>query len=903
MEEENRGFNTEGKKSSFYGIPAKLAVSIGQIVCVFVFALSIGILLLLGSSGMSMDEVGEAGQYVDTSDCAQKMFDYVNEISYDLQNSRRFEKDGVLNGKQKIDITFDEIWSDNLAIPDEASMNPETSYTVTQLQKIYDSGLADELSGLFTRYQNNDFGREGYGGNNGYYYSRMSKDYLEDDGSEYSKEVIEEAVAAALKEAEPADDQVNTPLNLTTSEIELARKIKEVSGESVTSFSDAFLYMFERGEVLEQRNEKNAAGGTLAEYAAKNKENVSLEELYGRLLEASNVFEHYISTENLVNNYYVNSNIRYYIKDKNNNVYTNVAEWKNDVDAMDKEDAESELYIRYQRKDGILTDVEQKGENTVAGRYLKNILTNHPVIDKNETIFLGLNTDFPYHDDIYQLAKTYDTYLPWAKLFVGSAVISFVFWLVLFVLGTIQAGRNPYSKRIQLYSLDRLPTEVGLALGIICGGLAITLGLMSLVSSVENEVSVWVLALAAAILTACYGLCLVIYYSLVRRIKGKNLWNNSLLNSIISLCKNVYAARNTSTKLILVFGGFVLIHIILLSNSSGFDLLLCLIIDAVVLLYMIREASGRENVMEGLQQIGSGDLDYKVDTTNLIGDNLRLAETVNRVGDGLQAAVKEKMKSERLKADLITNVSHDIKTPLTSIINYVDLLKRENIQNPTIKGYIDVLDVKSQRLKQLTEDLVEASKVSSGNVKLEFITLNLNELVQQMNGEFDERFNKSNISVVSKLPREPLRISADGRSIWRVLENLYSNVAKYAMPGTRVYIETEKRAGNVILTMKNISENPLNISAEELTERFIRGDVSRSTEGSGLGLSIAQNLTRLQHGTFKIYLDGDLFKVTLTFKEVEEPIKSDSSMSGESMEPPEKETEDVVSEDNINSYQ
>lgn len=177
----------------------------------------------------------------------------------------------------------------------------------------------------------------------------------------------------------------------------------------------------------------------------------------------------------------------------------------------------------------------------------------------------------------------------------------------------------------------------------------------------------------------------------------------------------------------------------------------------------------------------------------MIGDNLELAETVNRVGDGLQAAVKERMKSERLKADLITNVSHDIKTPLTSIINYVDLLKRENIQDPRIKGYIEILDSKSQRLKQLTEDLVEASKVSSGNVKLEFVTLNLNELVQQMNGEFDERFSNRNLSVVMKMPKESLRISADGRRIWRVLENLYGNAAKYAMPGHVYMWRREKR--------------------------------------------------------------------------------------------------------------
>ena len=232
-----------------------------------------------------------------------------------------------------------------------------------------------------------------------------------------------------------------------------------------------------------------------------------------------------------------------------------------------------------------------------------------------------------------------------------------------------------------------------------------------------------------------------------------------------------------------------------------------------------------------------------------------------------EAAVQEQMKSERLKADLITNVSHDIKTPLTSIINYVDLLKRENIENEKAKDYIRVLDEKSQRLKQLTEDLVEASKISSGNIKLEFMNLNLNELVQQVNGEFAERFEGRNLDLICILQPEPLLIRADSRRIWRVLENLYVNVCKYAMPGTRVYVDAIKKDGKIQLSIKNISENPLNFQADELTERFIRGDVSRSTEGSGLGLSIAKNLTVLQHGSFNIYLDGDLFKVTIMFDE------------------------------------
>ena len=218
------------------------------------------------------------------------------------------------------------------------------------------------------------------------------------------------------------------------------------------------------------------------------------------------------------------------------------------------------------------------------------------------------------------------------------------------------------------------------------------------------------------------------------------------------------------------------------------------------------------------------------------------------------------MKSERLKTDLITNVSHDIKTPLTSIINYVNLLKQEKFDDPKIQRYIEVLEEKSQRLKTLTEDVVEASKVSSGNMI---------ELIQQTSGEFEEKFQTRNLTQIMNFPEEDAIVRVDGRRMWRVLANIYNNAAKYAMEGTRIYADLQTLDGKVIFSLKNISEQPLNISsAEELTERFIRGDLSRSTEGSGLGLSIAKTLTTMMGGTFDLYLDGDLFKVVIIFSKV-----------------------------------
>ena len=243
-----------------------------------------------------------------------------------------------------------------------------------------------------------------------------------------------------------------------------------------------------------------------------------------------------------------------------------------------------------------------------------------------------------------------------------------------------------------------------------------------------------------------------------------------------------------------------------------------------------------------------------------------MADYINHIGEGLDAAVENSLKNERMKTELITNVSHDIKTPLTSIINYIDLLKRENPEDPKIRGYLEVLENKAQRLKVLTEDVVEASKASTGNITLEMTELNFVELVNQVIGEFEEKFEERKLQMIVHFDEEEAIICADGRRLWRVLENVFGNTAKYAMESTRHYVDVSVNRPNVQLSLKNISAQPLNITADELTERFIRGDVSRNTEGSGLGLSIAKDLVQLQGRTMNLILDGDLFKVTIEFK-------------------------------------
>lgn len=258
-----------------------------------------------------------------------------------------------------------------------------------------------------------------------------------------------------------------------------------------------------------------------------------------------------------------------------------------------------------------------------------------------------------------------------------------------------------------------------------------------------------------------------------------------------------------------------------------------------------------------------GNSNITLDTDELKGTLKELAIYVNDISNGFNNAIQEKLKSERLKTELITNVSHDIKTPLTSIINYVDLLKQEDIKDEKVLEYLNVLDSKSQRLKKLIEDLVEASKASSGSVKLNIEEINLSELLKQVTGEFKDKFDEKNLIIDLDLPSNNIKIEADNRYMYRIIENLYSNVSKYAMDNTRVYISLIKSNNQIKLEIKNISKEKLNITADELMQRFVRGDKSRFTEGSGLGLSIAKSLSELQNCSFNIEIDGDLLKAVL----------------------------------------
>jgi len=315
--------------------------------------------------------------------------------------------------------------------------------------------------------------------------------------------------------------------------------------------------------------------------------------------------------------------------------------------------------------------------------------------------------------------------------------------------------------------------------------------------------------------------------------------------------------------------GFILYFLanLALGTNARYDGMwaaLWLLLHAAAFVLLCWWVLGFRRLRTGSRAIASGNMSHRIDTRRLPTDLKSTADDLNNISAGLSAAVEEQMRSERFKSELITNVSHDLKTPLTSIINYVDLLKATEQTDPTAVKYIEVLDRKSQRLKKLTEDLVEASKASTGTLNVSRDKIGMGQLLDQALGEWAEKLEARNLSVVTTQPEGETWVFADGRHLWRVLDNLLSNCAKYAMEGTRIYLDLVRGKGQVILSVKNISRDPLNVPPERLMERFVRGEESRSSEGSGLGLSIARSLTELQGGTFELAVDGDLFKAVVT---------------------------------------
>ncbi len=384
------------------------------------------------------------------------------------------------------------------------------------------------------------------------------------------------------------------------------------------------------------------------------------------------------------------------------------------------------------------------------------------------------------------------------------------------------------------------------------------------------------------IMLGSFGLvfiALFFIYTLPVRIRAGKLRSNNLITYLYRAIKKSAAVTNEATHsrlaivlCVLVFVIITIFEIILFiicneTNAATITLLIAigeipLIIATLVILTALHN---------GARAISKGDITYRIDKSFLIGPFRRHAEYLNSINDAVNRAVDERMRSESLKTELITNVSHDLKTPLTSIVNYIDLLKKTDISDRKALEYIEVIDRQSQRLKKLTVDIVEASKAATGNVEVNLEKTALNVMLLQTHGEYSEKLEEKNLTLVDEIPEKEIFITADGRLLWRVIDNLMNNICKYSMPGTRVYLTLWENNGRAFISFRNISKNKLNITPENLTERFVRGDSSRNTEGSGLGLSIAKSLTDIMGGRLSIIIDGDLFKVTLAFPSIDSP--------------------------------
>lgn len=524
----------------------------------------------------------------------------------------------------------------------------------------------------------------------------------------------------------------------------------------------------------------------------------------------------------------------------------------------------------------------------------------------NSVFAVAVDTTYTIQDQFYQNKVAYDNNIPYFKGTTWLLVLSIILFLGATIWLTLEAGRTAEDEELHLNGFDHWKTEIAAVLIVLIWIVGSYIGIHFWngniytmindiptylkdggtyfeyyyargmdVSSAYMSASLYLPSLSIAELAEIYfygvftlGCFFMGYVSLIKRIKGRNLWKNSLLRVIVRFIYKIYDNRKKTTKTVLLLCGFFLVQGIAVLFRNGVTMLLVLLADVGVFYVVLNGLLLKEKLKKGIEEIALGNMEYQIPLQGLRGENLKLAEMINGIANGFHMAVEEAMKNERLKTDLITNVSHDIKTPLTSIINYVAILKQSDIADPKIQGYLDILEAKAQWLKTLTEDVVEASKVSSGNISLEYMDVDLVEMIQQTEGEMAEKFEARNLKMIVNLPAEPAVVHVDGRRMWRVLENIFGNAAKYAMPGTRVYADLKLEEDTVDLSLKNVSEHQLNISADELTERFIRGDLSRSSEGSGLGLSIAQSLTTMQGGTFNLYLDGDLFRVNIRFPRV-----------------------------------
>jgi len=548
--------------------------------------------------------------------------------------------------------------------------------------------------------------------------------------------------------------------------------------------------------------------------------------------------------------------IKYYIKNKENNVIdTNIAN-VTDIDLYVKNNA---LYsIKFPKQ---------------------SINNNEGMASINQEVGIGGQAYFIIPKDISQNSNIYSNYIYYNSVgqrIIKEAIIGAVSFIIGFIILLYILKKN-YKEMYFILSPNKKCYNMPLDLW---GFIFVVFSLV--INSYINRVGFFYKPYNFRQIYTLTILAFYIYFFIFNVRLGVNLIRNKdgfkeevkncLFNKFSKFIKESPMTQSTKFKvrgimiLTLLCGVSIIGAVIALMSSSYFIIIpmvyvLCYLI--FILIYSFKGIGVFGNILEGTEQIVSGNLNYTIEEKGK-NDFFRLAHNINNMKAGFKKSLENEIKSERLKSELITSVSHDLKTPLTSIINYVDLLKKEGLSKEESQGYIDILDRKSQRLKMLIDDLFEASKMASGAVELNIEKVDVTALLRQSLAELDEKINNSSLTFKLKMPSEKIYASLDGKKTWRVFENLINNILKYALVKTRVYIELIEQDAKIIITMKNISSYEMDFDNEEIFERFIRGDKSRNTEGSGLGLSIAKSILELQGGTLSIEIDGDLFKAKVT---------------------------------------
>lgn len=569
------------------------------------------------------------------------------------------------------------------------------------------------------------------------------------------------------------------------------------------------------------------------------------------------------------------------------------------IDLLIDEGMNLETYYEDKNVFYLVTDIgsgktvhtNYKGESyIVSGRSTYHYYNEYEVTDENGNTYwegeaiptyditVYVAEDMKHNDRFSVMAKIVEIgfNLRYSMIFIAIAALI----ILITVLCFLYCAAGHKNGEIRLNPFDKIPFDIYTAFV----GLAAVLSFIPVVDGADGSM-LWIIV-TFFVLTIDYFIALGYTMTFAARIKTATLFKNT---AIARLLKFIWKHLSRFFKWLgLIFGNLSLIKktVFVILAVLAVEFIWALFVlnrwlyaDEIIFTFMVPAnivavclvlylALIFKKIKDGGERIAKGDLQHKIDTDYMYGDFKEFAESLNNINDGLKNAVNEQMKSERFKTELITNVSHDIKTPLTSIINYVDLIKKEEPENENVKQYIEVLDRQSAILKKLVEDLVEASKASTGVLKVDLSECDPAVLLTQTAGEFEERLKKADITPVINLPENPIRIMADGRHLWRVFDNLMSNICKYAMPGTRAYLDVKQVGSRAEITLRNISKYQLNVTADELMERFVRGDSSRNTEGSGLGLSIARSLVELQGGKMEITIDGDLYKVTVSFDNI-----------------------------------